>query len=180
MISTTSDEATRTSPLALWRYAHEYLCASRNLCQPIRILCVESQAPFLVAAQGIEFALKAFLRARGDSMAVLHSEVGHSLINALQRSEANGLLPIPEPCRAAISELAPFHQDGQFVYRAIPGDTFADVGPLVEAGVWILDRIAPDVVDHFVIHLASNESPPAAEFVRRLRAALSATSDAVQ
>lgn len=180
MTSTISDEEKRTSPLALWRYAHEYLCASRNLCQQIRILCVESQAPYHVAAQGIEFALKAFLRARGDSMPVLHAEVGHSLMNALHRSEAQGLPPIPAPWRNAISELAPFHQDGQFVYRVMPDDTFSDVGPLVDAGVWILDRIAPDVVDHFVVHLASDESPPAAEFVRRLRAALSATSDAVQ
>jgi hypothetical protein len=113
-------------------------------------------------------------------MTVLRAEVGHSLMNALQRSEAHGLPPMPAPCRAAIAELAPFHQDGQFVYRAMPEGTFADVGPFVDAGVWILDRIAPDVVDHFVVHLGSDESPPAPEFVRRLRAALSATSDAVQ
>ena len=175
-----SDETERTSPLALWRYAHEYLCASRHLCQQIRVQCVESQAPYHVAAQGIEFALKAFLRARGDSMAVLHTEIGHSLMTALHRSEAQGLPPIPAPWRTAISELAPFHQDRQFVYRAMPEGEFSDVGPLVDAGVWILDRIAPDVVDHFVVHLASRESPPAHEFVRRLRAALSATSDTVQ
>jgi hypothetical protein len=180
MTSTISDEAKRTSPLALWRYAHEYLCASRNLCQQIRVQCIESQAPYHVAAQGIEFALKAFLRARGESMGVLGAEVGHSLMNALQRSEAHGLPPMPAPWRIAIADVAPFHQDGQFVYRAMPEGAFTEVGPLVDAGVWILDRIAPDVVDHFVVHLASDESPPATEFVRRLRAALSATSDAVQ
>src|SRR5438874_2321893 len=118
MISTTNDEAKRTSPLALWRYAHEYLCASRNLCQQIRIKSTESQAPYHVAAQGIEFALKAFLRARGESMTVLHTEIGHSLLSALGRSEAHGLPAMPAPWRAAILELAPFHQDGQFVYRA--------------------------------------------------------------
>src|SRR4030095_7734616 len=88
MTSTISDEAERTSPLALWRYAHEYLCASRSLCQQIRIRCAESQAPYHAAAQGIEFALKAFLRAHGDSMPMLHTEIGHSLISALRRSEA--------------------------------------------------------------------------------------------
>jgi hypothetical protein len=180
MTSTISDEAERTSPLALWRYAHEYLCASRSLCQQIRVQCVESQVPYHIAAQGIEFALKAFLRARGDSMSMLHAEVGHSLTNALHRSEAQGLPSIPAPWRAAIAELAPFHQERQFVYRTMPEGAFCDVGPFVDAGVWILDRIAPDVVDHFIMHLASNESPPAHEFVRRLRAALSATSDTVQ
>ena len=180
MTSTISDEAKRTSPLALWRYAHEYLCASRNLCEQIQILCAESQAPHHVAAQGIEFALKAFLRARGDSMTVLREDVGHSLMKALERSEARGLPPIPAPWRTAISELAPFHQDGQFVYQVMPEYAFCDVLPLVDAGVWILDRIAPDVVDHFVTHLASDDSPSAPEFVRRLRATLSATSDAVQ
>lgn len=179
-MSRTSDEAERTSPLALWRYAHEYLCASRNLCQQIRIKCTESQAPYHVAAQGIEFALKAFLRARGESMAALHEEVGHSLAKALARSEAHGLPPIPPEWRAAIAELAPFHQDGQFIFRTAAEEEFADVDPLVDAGVWILDRIAPDVVEHFVLHLATNDSPPAPEFVRRLRAALSATTVTVQ
>jgi hypothetical protein len=177
---TSYDEAQRTSPLALWRYAHEYLCASRNLCDQIRITCTESQVPYHVAAQGIEFALKAFLRARGESMDVLRTELGHSLLGALERSEARGLAPMPPACRSAISELAPFHQNEQFVYRRMPHDAFSDVRPLVDAGVWILDRIAPDVVDHFVVHLASNDSPPAPEFVRRLRAALSATSPGAQ
>ncbi len=175
-MGSTVDEAARTSPLALWRYAHEYLCASRSLCQQIRIKCIESQAPYHVAAQGIEFALKAFLRSRGETMAALHERVGHSLDIALRHSEAQGLSPIPAEWRNAIADVAPFHQDGQFVYRAMPDGAFTDVDPLVDAGVWILDRIAPDVVEHFVLHLGTSDSPPAPEFVRRLRAALSATS----
>jgi hypothetical protein len=102
------------------------------------VQCVESQVPYHIAAQGIEFALKAFLRARGDSMSVLHAEVGHSLTNALHRSEAQGLPSIPAPWRAAIAELAPFHQERQFVYRTMPEGAFCDVGPFVDAacGSW--------------------------------------------
>jgi len=48
---------------------------------------------------------------------------------------------------------------------------------LVEAGVWLLDRIAPDVAAHYVAHLADDASPSAAEFVGRLRADLRATAD---
>jgi hypothetical protein len=174
--STYSEEAKRTSPLALWRYAHEYLCASRNLSQVIKIRCSESQAAYHVAAEGIEFALKAFLRARGDSMTLLQREVGHSLLGALERSEKEGLPRVPPAVRQTITELAPFLQNDQFVYRTMPDDGFCDVEELVHAGMWILDCIAPDVVDHFTTHLASSDSPPATEFVRRLRAALSATT----
>jgi hypothetical protein len=53
--------------------------------------------------------------------------------------------------------------------------TFIDVEPLVEAGVWLLDRIAPDVADHYAEHLADEASPSAEEFVGRLRADLKAT-----
>jgi hypothetical protein len=55
--------------------------------------------------------------------------------------------------------------------------TFIDVEPLVEAGVWLLDRIAPDVADHYAEHLAGDNSPSAQEFVGRLRADLKATAD---
>lgn len=172
---TSIDEHQRTSPLALWRYAHEYLCVAHNLCDRLMITSVESQAPYHVVAQGIEFALKSFLRARGATMSDLHREVGHSLDQALNRSEALGLPPMPAPWRAVIVGLAPFHQNHQFVYLMMPEPTFPDIAPLVDAGVWILDCIAPDVVDHFVANLGSDTTLPATEFVRRLRAALSAT-----
>ncbi len=172
-------EIRRTSPLALWRYSHDYLDVVRQLCGRIRVACAESQVPYHVAAQGIEFALKSFLRARGATMSDLNLEVGHSLQRALERCEAQGLPPIPEPWRAAIVAVAPFHQDAQFVYPSVPDTTYPDVEPLIDAGVWILDRIAPDVVEHYVVHLGNDRTPPADEYVRRLRAALSATSRAV-
>ena len=174
------DEAARTSPLALWRYAHEYLSVARNLCMQLRIRCDESQAPYHVAAQGIEFALKSFLRVRGATMEELHRDVGHSLHKALDRSEAQGLPSIPAAWRAAIVDLAPFHQDQQFVYIAHAANTFPDIAPLVDAGVWILYCITPQVVDHFVVNLGTDSTPSPADFVRRLHAALSVTSGVVR
>ena len=99
-----TDERKRTSPLALWRYAHEYLCASRNISQQIRIKCIESQAAYLVAAQGVEFALKAFLRARGESMAALDQDLGHSLCDALE-SPMPGALTFPILSRTLVGVL---------------------------------------------------------------------------
>jgi hypothetical protein len=179
MTATISDEARRTAPLALWRYAHEYLRAARGLCRQISVRSSESQVPYHLAAQGIEFALKAFLRTRGATMAALHKDIGHSLPAALTRSEAMGLPPMPERCRAAIDLLAPCHQDAQFVYLATPATEFPDIDPLIDAGVWILDWIAPDVVEHFVLHLAGDASPTVPQFLQRMRADLSATSDIV-
>ncbi len=168
------DEDRRTSPLALWRYAHEYLCTAATLCEQVRIKSAESQLPYHAAAQGIEFALKAYLRSHGASMSELHRDVGHSLEQALTRSEALGLPAMPGHCRAALDMLAPNHQDHQFVYLRIAEPDFPDIEPLVDAGVWILDAIAPPVVDHFIAHLGTPATPPAPEFLRRLRAALSA------
>ncbi len=176
----TSDEARRTAPLALWRYAHEYLRAARGLCRQISVRCVESQVPYHIAAQGIEFALKAHLRAKGVSMNALRTEVGHSLLAALTRCEALGLAPMPIRCREAIAFVAPCHQNEQFVYPATPAKAFPDIDPLIDAGVWILDHIAPEVVEHFVTHLAGTASPTVGQFLQRMRADLSATSESVR
>lgn len=176
MTSSTAEEARRTSPLALWRYAHDYLRAAQSLCRQDRVACDESQAPYHVAAQGLEFALAAYLRARGATMTELRREIRHSLLKALADCEAQGMPPVPARWRAAIAEVAACHQDRQFVHAMATDDTFVNVEPLVEAGVWILDRIAPDVAEHYVVHLAGEPSPPSAELLRRLRADLSATS----
>ncbi len=179
MTSPISDESRRTSPLALWRYAHDYLRAARSLSRQHRIACSESQAAHHVAAQGIEFALLAFLTARGTSLEQVRKDVGRSLYKALARSEAEGLPPIPSPWRAAVAEIAPCHQETQFVYLATPEDVFPDLDPVVDAGIFILDRIAPDVAVQFVVHLGDSASPTVETFVRRLRTDLSATSDIV-
>ena len=176
----TNEEAKRTAPLAFWRYAHDYLRAASNLCHENRTLCIESQVPYHMVAQGLEFALHAYLRANGVSTAELRSGLGHSLVKAMALCEARGMPALPGEWQSAFQDLAACHTDRGFEYFVPEDDAYAEIAPLVDAGVWILDRIAPDVVDHFVVHLGSDESPPAPEFVRRLRAALSATSDVVQ
>ena len=174
MISATDPEARRTSPLAFWRYGHDYLRVARTLCRQHRIPCTDAQVAYHAAAQGVEFALKAFLRARGVSPEDLFA-IGHSLAKALARSEARGMTPIPEPWRAAVAEIAPCHQDGQFVFLVTPDGAFPDVDPLVAAGIFVLDAIAPDVATHFVVHLGGEATPTVEMFVRRLRADLTAT-----
>jgi len=176
MRSMNDDEAKRTSPLALWRYAHDYLRAAQGLCHQHRIACRESQAPYHVATEGLGFAIKAFLRARGATMSELDRVIGHSLTEALIRGEAQGLLPIPQRWRAAVAEVAGCCHQDRFVYLVATEPRFLDVQPLVGAGVWILDHIAPDVAAHYVLHLAGAASPSTQEFVSRLRADLRATS----
>src|SRR5262245_12126485 len=95
------DEVRRTSPMALWRYAHDYLRAAQSLCRQHRLADSETQAPYHLAAQGLEFALKAYLCARGATMATLSDEVGHSLLQALKQSEAQGLPRLASHQRAA-------------------------------------------------------------------------------
>ena len=175
MIAANDHEARRTSPLAFWRYGHDYLRIARTLCRQHRIPCAESQVAYHAAAQGIEFALKAFLRARGVTADALRSEVGHSLSAALARSEAQGISPLPAPCRAAVMEIAPCHQAGQFVFLTAPDGAFPEIDPLVAAGIFVLDAIATDVATHFVVHLGGEATPTVETFVRRLRADLTAT-----
>lgn len=177
MTTNPRDEASRTAPLALWRYGHDYLRAARELCAKHHLRCDESQAPYHLAAQGIEFALFAFLRSRGATMESLRVQIGHSLTAALARCEALGMPTLPESLRPVIGEIAPCHRDGQFVHLHASGEAFPDIEPLVEAGVWVLDRVAPDVAAHYVAHLGDTESPTVDEFVRRMRADLCATAE---
>lgn len=179
MPSTTDNEAKRTSPLALWRYAHDYLRAAQGLCRQHRLACRESQAPYHVASEGLTFGVKAYLRAQGATMPELDRVIGRSLTEALIRGEAQGLPPIPTQWRAAVADVAECSQDSHFVHLTTARASFVDVEPLVDYGVWILDRIAPDVAEHYVRHLADGASPSTQEFVSRLRADLRATSDIV-
>ena len=175
IISTTDNEERRTSPLAYWRYGHDYLRVARTLCGQHRIPCAEAQVAYHAAAQGIEFALKAYLRAGGLSVDALRVDVGHSLSKALARSEAQGLARIPAPWRAAVAEIAFCHQDAQFVYLVTPVGAFPELDPLIGAGIFILDAIAPDVARHFVVNLGGQATPTVETFVARLRADLTAT-----
>ena len=167
MTSPDHDHAQREAALALWRYAHDYLRAAQTLCRQHRIGCVDSQVPYHLVAQGIEFALKAYLRAKGASMTALRAELGHSLTRALEQCEAKGMPPLRAGDRDAIEELSICHRDTQFVHLATAEDAFPNIDPLVDVGVWILDWIAPDVVEHYVVRgaLADATPPPPADFL---------------
>jgi hypothetical protein len=173
------DERQRTTALAFWRYAHDYLRVARALCEQHKIRRAESQAVYHVAAQGLEFALKSFLRAKGVSPLMLRTEVGHSLARALERCTMLGLCVLPDASRACIDVLAPHHGDREFTYLDAELDQFADVHSFVAAGIDILDRIVPDVVTDYIDHHAAPASPPASEFIQRLRADLVATADGI-
>ena len=176
-IMDTNEEAKRTAPLAFWRYAHDYLRAASGLCHGNRTLCVESQVPYHMVAQGLEFALHAYLRANGVSTAELRSHVGHSLVKAMEQCEAHGMPALPAAWQPAFGDLAACHTDRGFEYFVAPENAYAEISPLVDCGVWILDHVAPVVAAHYVQNLAADGSPTAEEFVRSLRAALSAMSD---
>ena len=173
-----NEEAKRTAPLAFWRYAHDYLRAASSLCHANRTVCLESQVPYHIAAQGLEFALHAYLRANGVTTAELRATAGHSLVKAMAMCRQRGLPPLPAQCETSFQDLAKCHTDRGFEYLVVADDAFTDVSPLVEAGVWLLNEVAPIVSDHYVRNLAADGSPTADEFVRSLRAALSAISDA--
>ena len=176
-MSDTDDEAKRTAPLAFWRYAHDYLRAASGLCHGNRTLCIESQVPYHLVAQGLEFALYAYLRAKGMTALELRTGVGHSLAKAMALCEAHGMPPLPAQWQSAFRDLAACHTDRGFEYFVAAEDAYAEISPLVDAGVWILGHVAPIVADHYVRNLGSDGSPSTGEFVRNLRAALSAMTD---
>jgi hypothetical protein len=171
------DEAKRTAPLAFWRYAHDYLRSASGLCHGNRTLCVESQVPYHMVAQGLEFALHAYLGASGMTNAELRTRLGHSLGKAMALCEIHGLPPLPAQWRPAFLDLAACHTDRGFEYFVAAEDAYAEISPLVDAGVWILDHAAPIVADHYVQNLGSDGSPSVEDFVRSLRAALSAMAE---
>jgi hypothetical protein len=169
-------EAERTSPLALWRYGHDYLRVARELCARHRLRAGESQVPYHAAAQGILFALLAFRHARGDDPDAAQQPA--PLAAALAAGLALGLPPPPPAQAAEIAALARcFGRDG-FSRVGVPDAAFTDIDGLVAAGAAILDHAAPAVAAHYIAHLAQAESPGQDEFVRRMRADLAATTGA--
>jgi len=61
------------------------------------------------------------------------------------------------------------------MFLTVPDGAFPEVDPLVAAGIFVLNAIAPDVATHFVVHLGGETTPTVETFVRRLRADLTAT-----
>ena len=87
---------------------------------------------------------------------------------------------LPGEWQSAFQDLAACHTDRGFEYFVPEDDAYAEIAPLVDAGVWILGHVAPIVAEHYVQNLGGDGSPSAEEFVRSLRAALSAMSDSAK
>lgn len=165
-------ESRRTAALALWRYGRDYLKAAETLCEHDRIACNESQVPYHLAAQGIEFGLKSYLRTKGLTPGDLSARVGHSLLDALQEALARGLDPPPREVVRAIRFIAPHHRDDQFRYLTVDYGEFPDLAPLLAAGTWILAQIAAAVVaDYFAYH-GRDYASAGDDMLRRMRADL--------
>lgn len=172
-------ESRRTAALALWRYSHDYLKAAQALCETNLVSLNESQALYHLAAQGIEFALKSYLRARGVTPEELSSRIGHSLLDALQEALARDLPAPPVEVVRAIQFIAPHHRDDQFRYIAASYGEYAALAPLLDAGTWILGRIAAEVVaDYFVYH-GQGSPMTSSDMLRRLRADLDMTASKI-
>lgn len=173
------DESRRTTALALWRYSRDYLKAAETLCEYDRIACNESQVLYHLAAQGIEFGLKSYLRTRGVTPADLSARLGHSLLEALQEALARGLIPPPVEVLRAIQFIAPHHRDDQFHYLPVGYGEFPDLAPLLAAGAWILAQIASDVVADYSAYHGYGYPHEGDDMLRRMRADLHVTTSKV-
>ena len=175
-----SDESRRTAALALWRYGHDYLKAAQTLGEFDRVASNESQAVHHLALQGVEFALKSFLRAQGVPPGDLRARIGHSLLEALQEALARGLPSPPAEVVHTLQLYAPHLRDDQFRYVPARHGAFPDISPLLEAGIWVLSQVADcAVADYFVYHRQGTVSERVA-MLRRLQVDLQVTASKVQ
>jgi hypothetical protein len=173
------DESRRTAALALWRYGHDYLKAAQALCEADRVTCNESQALYHVAAQGVEFALKSFLRARGVSPEELDARIGHSLLDALQEALARGLPTPPVDVVRTVQDIAPHLRSNEFRYLPAEHGAFPDLAPLLAAGVWILSHVAENAVTDYYIYYGKDSVGEKGAMLKRLRADLNLTASKI-
>lgn len=173
------DEARRTAALALWRYGHDYLKSAQLLCENDRVTCNESQALYHLAAQGVEFALKSFLRAQGVSPDDLSTRIGHSLQDAMQEALARGLPSPPAEVMHTIQAFAPHVRDDQFRYVPAGYGDFPDLRPLLAAGVWILTQGAESAVTDYYVYYGFGTRADEGAMLRRMRADLDATASRI-
>jgi hypothetical protein len=170
------DESRRTAALALWRYGNDYLKAAQGLCDDMRITCNESQVHYHLAAQGIEFALKSFLRAKGVTPSDLSERIGHSLLDALQEALARDLPSPPDNVLRTIQFIAPHHRDDQFLYFVAADGAFPEFMPMLATGTWILGQVAADVVADYFAYYAHGSTSAVDDMLHRMRADLHATA----
>jgi len=173
------DETRRTAALALWRYGHDYLKAAQLLWETDRVACVESQALYHLAVQGVLFALRACLRAQGVPTVDLNGRIGHSLLDAMQEALARGLEPPPPAVVHTLQHFAPYLRRDQFRYLPAEQGEFPDLTDLLAAGVWILAQVAENaVVDYYVYYGRASPADKNA-MLRRLRADLDVTASKI-
>ena len=141
-IGASDDEARRTSALALWRYSHDYLKVAQSLCENDQVACNESQVPYHLAMQGVEFGLKSYLRAKGVTADDLSARIGHSLLEAFQEALARGLPTPPSDVVQTLQDFAPFLRDDRFNYLPAEYGEMPELAPLLDAGLWILWEVA--------------------------------------
>lgn len=179
MLGIPVNESRRTAALAFWRYAHDYLKAAQTLGDQDRVACNESQVLYHLAAQGIEFALKSYLRAKGVTPADLSARVRHSLLEALQEAHARGLCQPPVEVARAIQFIAPHHRNDQFRYVGALYGEFPDLAPLLTAGTWILSQIVEDVVADYFAHHSYESRPAGNDMLKGMRAELHLTASKI-
>ena len=173
------EESRRTAALALWRYGHDYLKAAQALSENNRVTLNESQALYHLAAQGVEFALKSFLRASGVAAEDLSARVGHSLQDALQEALARGLPFPPIEAIRTIQTFAPHLRDDQFRYIPAEYGEFPDLTPLLAAGIWILSHVAENAVADYYVYYGRGSKAEESAMLRRLHADLDVTASKI-
>lgn len=168
-------ELRRTAALAYWRYAHDYLRVAQELCSKHDISDAEAQPVYHLAAQALEFALKAFLRAAGVQPEPLTEQYGCALDTAFDEALARGLQAPPPLVTGAVRSLAAHHRPEGFVRLDASSTPSADPKLFFDAVHWLLDAIVPIVAEDYTTHYSDESSPSKESFMLRLRAALSAT-----
>ena len=132
-----------TSALLMWNQGKCFLMAAKYVAEgkPRERGSFDHPAQFL-ACHGIELVLKSFLRAKGSRLAKLRREIGHSLIEALDRCIATGMeKPVPEIDRILeFAEAA--HTSHEFRYGHVYHPLHIDVADLLRTGSWALESTA--------------------------------------
>lgn len=174
---TQNTDTRRTAALAYWRYGHDYLRAARDLCHKHEVCYAEGQPVYHLAAQALEFALKAFLRARGVPPESVVERYGCALDVAFDEAGTRGLPASPGAVSSAVRTLAAHHRPEGFVRLDETSAASAEPRLFFDAVHWVLDAIVPIVAEDYTAHYSDESSPSKESFMLRLRADLSATAN---
>jgi hypothetical protein len=147
------DDATRTTPRGLIRYASEFYAAAEaadevfgnkpgyELFAPVPVI--------FMMGQSIELSLKSYLLAAGTSLRTLRSrKFGHQLITCLDEAKKRGLYSVVALAPAdehVIAVTDKLYASKQLQYMVIGTKTFPIYGPLESAARRLLDAVATHV-----------------------------------